>query len=141
MKPAHFVIVDDDAINNRLCQLCIVRHFGAVPIKSFQNPELALQFLAADYGQHDFTPTVLLLDIHMPQMSGWDFLAKFASFAEEIKSQFKIYILSSSTDYAHIDMADKHPLVSGFLSKPLTEVKIEKVFRELPEVFGVRCFS
>ncbi len=141
MKPAHFIVVDDDAINNRLCQLCIARHFGDVPIKSFQNPEAALQYIAATYTVDHVVPTVLLLDIYMPHMSGWDFLEKFETFAHAIQNKFKIYIVSASTDRAQLELANNHALVSGFVSKPLTDGKMEEVFRALPQEFGVRCFS
>jgi len=139
MKLAHFIIVDDDAINNRLCQLCIARHFGDAPTQSFQDPQIALDAIAASYGQAE-TPTVLLLDVYMPNLTGWDFLDRFDEFPTSIKNQFKILTLSSSTDDALISRARQHPLVSGYLSKPLTETSLEEVFRELPDSFGVRCF-
>jgi CheY-like chemotaxis protein len=138
MKPAHFIIVDDDAINNRLCQLSIARHFGPVQIESFQNPLLALDTIAAIANNE--RSKVLFLDIHMPQMNGWEFLDHFSRFDKTVQNQFKIYILSSSSAADEIDRAWKHPLVAGFISKPLGEKKLEKIFRELPEEFGMTCF-
>jgi CheY-like chemotaxis protein len=140
MKPTHFIIVDDDAINNRLCRLSIARHFGPVQIESFQDPLAALdviETIATDSSK----AKIMFLDIHMPQMSGWDFLEHFSRFDNIVKSQFKIYILSASNDAKQIDRALEHPLVAGFISKPLGESKLEKIFRELPEEFGMRCFS
>jgi len=139
MKTAHFIIVDDDAINNRLCQLCIARHFGPARIDSFQNPVNALETIGS-LVYDDSKSIVLFLDIHMPQMSGWEFLQHFSMFDAEIKSQFQVYILSSSTDADQIEMASKHPLVAGFISKPLGEKKLERIFRELPEEVGMKCF-
>jgi len=141
MESTHFVIVDDDAINNRLCQLCIARHFGDVPIKSYQDPNLALRAIGSGYDENLEKPTVLFLDIQMPQINGWQFLDQFGAFPEAVRRQFKIYILSASTDRANIEAANNHPLVSGFLSKPLTAAAMERVFRTLPEDYGVRCFS
>lgn len=140
MKSANFIIVDDDAINNMMCQLSIARHFGPVKITCYQDPEKALEQIAVQY-REDVTPTVLLLDIHMPQMSGWAFLERFAQFPETVKNQFRIYIVSSSIDLVTVEQAERHPLVESFLSKPLGEKKLGKIFRELPEEFGVRCFG
>lgn len=139
MKPAHFIIVDDDAINNRLCQLYIARHFGPVQIESFQNPLAALDAIEMLLGDSSRSK-VLFLDIHMPQMNGWEFLDRFSGFDNLIKNQFKIYILSSSSDAEQVDKAWKHPLVDAFISKPLSEKKLEEIFRELPEEFGMKCF-
>jgi two-component system, chemotaxis family, chemotaxis protein CheY len=141
MKSLQFIIVDDDAINNRLCQLGIARHFGSVPTKSYQDPSLALQSISDDYNTDQYNPTVLLLDIKMPRLNGWQFLERFAALPENLQRQFLIYVVSATTDQENIDMAKSHPLVSGFLSKPLTDAKMERAFRALPDEYGVRCFS
>ena len=141
MKPTtHFIIVDDDAINNMMCKFSISKHFGHAKISAFDKPEAALE----DIEQTKLTenlPIILFLDIHMPSMSGWDFLDRFEAFNEKIQQQFAIFILSGSVLHADKEMAAAHPFVKGFLEKPLTGAKLEKVFRILPDSFGVRCFE
>ena len=45
-KPTHFIIVDDDAINNTMCRFSISKHFADAEIHTYENPEIALTEIA-----------------------------------------------------------------------------------------------
>jgi CheY-like chemotaxis protein len=126
-QPTHFIVIDDDAINNMMCKFSIKKHFGATPIASFQHPQAALAAIRNTYheGQRQ---TLLFLDIHMPGMNGWDFLEAFDTLDDSIKQQFIIYILSGSKNPKDAEKAAAHPLVAGHISKPLTELAMERAF-------------
>lgn len=127
--PNRFIVVDDDRSNNLICEYSL-RRFSAIPeIKTYLDPELALHFIREAYAdlQSD-TPTMLLLDINMPILSGWDFLEIFKDLPDVVKQQFTIYILSSSIDQRDQERAITNPLVTGFLSKPLSTAIITKLF-------------
>ncbi len=131
-KPTHFIVVDDDAINNRMCRFSISKHFRSVPVATFLDPESALKAIESQYAiGEEIKPTVLFLDIHMPQMSGWDFLDVFAGFDPAIKDQFSIYILSGSAHQSDRIKAAAHPLISGYISKPLTTTAMDRVLSAL----------
>lgn len=116
-------IVDDDPINNFICEKMILRAWKEAQVSSFTNPLQALQNLQAIYVASAF-PAYIFLDINMPEMDGWEFLATYAHVPEPVRQGCSIYILSSTIDPADIDRANNYPLVSGFVSKPLTEDKI-----------------
>ncbi len=127
--PERFMVVDDDSLNNMLCELGLRRFSPTVDIKTFIKPELALQFINESYSASESNiSTVLFLDINMPVLTGWDFLDIFKEFSPEIKQQFIIYILSSSIDERDREKAETNPLVKGFLSKPLTTEIINSIF-------------
>ena len=90
-----FVIVDYDPQNNLLSKLAIRKSSGNIPVSDFEMPETALEFIEKDFqpGGYD-EKTILLLDINMPTMTGWEFLDVFENFEERIKKQFRIYMLS-----------------------------------------------
>jgi CheY-like chemotaxis protein len=66
-------------------------------------------------------PTVLLLDINMPLMSGWEFLERFDNMKDEVKNLFRIYILSSSVDPRDKQRSYANKNVKAFLVKPLVK--------------------
>lgn len=90
----------------------------SVEIISFKS---GLQFIQAVKASESFCfPEIIFLDIRMPEMSGFEVL-------EELTARYKaqlcgtsIYILSSSLDDRDLAKAVSFPIVTKFMSKPLT---------------------
>ncbi len=125
--PVRFLLIDDDKSTNTLTRLTISKVLGQVETVEFTIPENALDFIEQEYKQQP-VPTVLFLDINMPSLSGWDVLDRFMNMAEIIIPNFTIYMLSSSISNADKDKAKAHPLVSGFLEKPLARETLRAMF-------------
>lgn len=70
-------------------------------------------------------PEIILLDISMPELDGFDFLQRFDKMPENNKMGCKIVMLSSSIDPNDINRAKKCKYVHGFISKPLTVEKLK----------------
>lgn len=122
------MIVDDDPINNTICKHLINRLLPELDVKSFTEPAKALEFISVEYHEDSSIPTVLLLDINMPEISGWDFLELFKDFSPFVHKQFTINILSSSVDIRDKDRATAIPFISNFLSKPLGPGDLASIF-------------
>jgi CheY-like chemotaxis protein len=114
-----FVVVDDDPLNNLVCNHIILKFTPDAEIKLFTNPEKALEMVGSLGESSDNGEFVLFLDVNMPSMSGWEFLEAFESLDEKIHQRFKIYILSSSIDQGDIQKAASNPFVRGYYPKPL----------------------
>ena len=125
-----FLVIDDDPVNNRICEIVIKRVLPDAVIKTFIDPEAGLEYVEAHFKSGPPRRSVLLLDINMPTLSGWDVLAHFRTFPEELLSRYKIYILSSSVDEQDKERADNSPLVCGYIEKPLTLECIETISAE-----------
>ncbi len=130
-KKQRYMVVDDDATNNMICQFTIKRVNKEADIKMFLNPEEALASIKEEYSSaREVLPTVLFLDINMPNMTGWEFLDVFLQFDEWVKDQFTIFILSSSIE-DFTEKAEIYPFIQGFLSKPLKLTHLEEIREEL----------
>ena len=118
-----FIAVDDDDINNILCSIIIEDTIPKAEIKTFTDPEEALNHITTSYSDSNNKDgnTILFLDINMPLLNGWEFLEAFDLFDDHIKKSFEIYMLSSSIDYKDMERAQKNKYVASFLGKPLTE--------------------
>ena len=129
-KPTmQFLIVDDDKTNNFLTRMAIKKSLEDVEIMEFVVPELALEYIETEFmNQPNKEKTTLFLDINMPTLTAWEFLEKYETFAEPIKMQFNIYILSSSIDLADIQRAKLNPLVIDFIEKPLNKTILANIF-------------
>jgi CheY-like chemotaxis protein len=116
-----YIMVDDDAINNMLCTISMKRYLGEnIEVKSFTEPEAGMEFIQKEFPDI-LQPAVLLLDVNMPTMSGWEFMNEFENFPEEIKKNISVYILSSSIDEQDKQKANADKNITGFISKPLTQ--------------------
>ena len=65
-------------------------------------------------------PELILLDINMPIMDGWEFLQIFSKKFKTRFSEVKIAIVSSSVNPADFEKAKEFPFVIDFISKPIT---------------------
>ena len=127
--PKRFLVVDDDRTNNLICEFALRRFSSNVDIKTFLDPQAALQYITYSYNDEaPETPTVVFLDINMPVLSGWDFLAIFKNFPVALQQQFVIYMLTSSIDERDLERAELHPLVKASLRKPLSTKTINEIF-------------
>ena len=126
-----YLIVDDDKANNMLCRIILKKRFDGAEITSYEEPQAALDYIKEKYSAAtENKTTVLFLDINMPDLTGWEFLDIFKNFDENIRKQFIIYMLSSSVDYKDKNMAKENPLVEGYIEKPLTRDKVNKLFQQ-----------
>jgi len=125
----NFIIVDDDESSLLICKMVVKKYLNPNSIDTFPSAKDALSFIKSVYDENpkEFA-TILFLDVNMPVVSGWDFLKEFEKFKNEIKSQIKIYMLTSSIDNNDIALSKKTGLVSGYLVKPLSKEKILDVF-------------
>ena len=127
--PDRFIVIDDDTINNTICELALKKVFKDIDVKLFDLPVLAFKEIAEEYSlSASAIPTVLFLDINMPEMTGWAFLDKFKELDSRVRNQFTIFILSSSIDHRDREKAGFNPLVSGFIEKPLSSGRLKELF-------------
>jgi CheY-like chemotaxis protein len=114
-------LVDDDPINNLINKRLLGKVDISKNILEFQDGEEALteiERLTEDEG------ILILLDINMPVMNGWEFLDKYLTFFP-LRND-RIVILSSSIDFLDRQKAKEFKVVSDFLEKPLTLDKIKE---------------
>ena len=126
-----FIVIDDDPINNFLCETMLVNSFPKSPVKIFEDPVIAVEHLQTQPVDKAIDNTIILLDINMPTLNGWAVLKKFANLPDEIKQHYKIFLLTSSISIKDKERAGMDPYVLGFLEKPLSDEHMEEVIKIL----------
>ncbi len=132
-----FIIVDDDEISNIICEIFLKELLPETAIRSFTDPEGGLRFIVDNCNDSGSAERILILDINMPKMSGWQLLDELSAFYQDTtKCITKIYMLSSSVDPLDKQKSNNHPLVSGYIEKPLSLPKLQAIFSK--EVITIR---
>jgi CheY-like chemotaxis protein len=117
------LLIDDDLICN-MANERMMRNMGlAIETKSFIDPTQALEFLEQGTEQYD----LILLDINMPRLNGWEFLDRYVM----LKVRFPICMLTSSIDENDQKRANSYPILSGYYVKPLRKDDLLNIFATL----------
>ena len=117
----HFILIDDNEIDLLLHHKIIELASPNTPISSFTNGEDALTYLKSTNQPESY---IILLDIKMPVMDGFQFLDIFNTLEKDLKAHCKIFMISSSTNQYDISRANTSPLVSAMITKPLSKEDI-----------------
>jgi CheY-like chemotaxis protein len=125
--------VDDDAITLMLCKKVIERVSFAKEILTATNGEEAILYFKELANQSNPSyPQLILLDLNMPIMNGWEFLDHYLeSGYHEIFANAKFIVLSSTIDPQDVEKTKNYPMVINFLSKPITKEMMEELKTKL----------
>ncbi len=126
-KEHEYIVIDDDRINNIICRNIILKYQPGVNVLTFTDPNVGLRHIYDHYANDDTKDVIVLLDINMPTLLGWDVLLEFEQFPEKLKSKFKILMFTSSIDPNDRERAKNIPRVWGYIEKPLNEEKIKSL--------------
>lgn len=115
------LIIDDDEIHNYLISKRVKNIGLSDHVEALTSGQEGLEHLKDKFGENNL-PEVIFLDLHMPNMDGWEFLAYFEEmFPENVLSSIKIFLLSSSITPVDIQKAKNHASILEYIKKPLME--------------------
>lgn len=120
-------IIDDDEIILYLAEKLIRKTNFCTQIEKFSNGEKALDRLKFALQVGENVPDLILFDLNMPSMNGWQFIEELSRIprAENIPT----FVFTSSIDPADIENSYSYENVLGYIPKPLTTVKLDKILR------------
>lgn len=129
-----FIIIDDSELDCYVTQKFLERANQNLVIETFQYAELALDFIREN-NDKDTALTVILLDLQMPEVSGFEFVEKFEKMPSEIQKKYVIIVLtvqSSSNDHKDIYKILTYKTVKSIVEKPLTFEKLTLLLKHVP---------
>lgn len=122
MEPRYekIMIIDDNYIDNYITSALIKNNNLTNDLLEFDSGLKAIEYLQKNKENIQELPNLILLDIYMPLMDGFEFLDLLKKIDSEHITNCKICIVSSSIDDNDIIKARLYNSIYTFISKPLT---------------------
>ena len=134
------LLIDDDLATNFINKRIIQKADISEHIQVVLNGKEAIDYLCkkgkfeSDTNEYP-QPQLILLDINMPVMDGWEFIETYQSSNIENKENITIVMLSSSFNPADKAKAESIEQISDFKQKPMSrEALLEIIATYFPEL-------
>ena len=118
------LLIDDDHISNFLTTSILKKIGLAKQISICQDGQEGLDLLQHQASMKQPSPDLILLDINMPNMDGFEFLEAFREL-NTCSEQPVIAILTTSQNYQDMERLQHFPEVEVFMNKPLYEEDLQ----------------
>lgn len=117
------LLVDDDTASNFIAQRLLKKVESVTQITTTTNGKEALDFVTQYEGELNF-PDLILLDINMPVMNGFEFMEHFQKLSSN--SNVRVVLLTSSISPRDVQTAATYK-IKEFVNKPLTSEKLQQI--------------
>ncbi|MBP9187517.1 MAG: response regulator [Bacteroidia bacterium] len=125
----NYIIIDDNRIDLLVASKAIeISHKAVVEVHQFLSASIALEFV-----KNNATPflTIMLIDIQMPLMNGFEFMEEFEKLPDYIKQNYICMFLTSSLNDLDRIRAQKYPSIKQFINKPFTSDTLLTLLKSL----------
>ena len=116
------LVIDDTDIDRLLAEKIVKKYNFAEEVVLMESAEEMLDYLhQLPDAETDELLQLILLDINMPEIDGWEFLKQFDLLSKNIKDQFRIFVVSSSKNQEDKERALSNEYVLDYVEKPLSK--------------------
>jgi CheY-like chemotaxis protein len=123
------LLIDDSEATNYMNQYFFEKIDACNEIVVATNGKEGLTYLSSIPKEKWSTdiPELIMLDIKMPVMDGFEFLEQYEKFPMEMRKSIVTVLLTTSMSIADRDKAKQYESVQSFLNKPLTVSQLKEI--------------
>lgn len=121
-------IIDDNEIFHLILEKSVRQTNIITELCFFTNGMDALKQLKEDSSTDAGLPNLILLDINMPTLSGWEFMEQLEIIKLMDLDEMKIFIVSSSNAVEDRNRAEEFSNIADYIVKPISPEVLDSVF-------------
>lgn len=123
-------VIDDDTLYIYGIRRLLSKNLPDLELQTFGDGEAAISKLREQMESQGPLPDIILLDLNMPKMNGWEFLRSFEGLKKEAGKEVKVFVITSQpdTETMRLNQIEWDESVNEFIQKP---VKAETILKLL----------
>ncbi len=121
------LLVDDDADCNFFHERLLNKMNCTEKIHIVNNGEEAINYIKSNINSENNIPDLILLDINMPKVNGWEFIELYEKNEMINKDNVLLVMLTSSLNPDDEKKAKQYKNVKGFYAKYLNQESINEI--------------
>lgn len=114
------MIVDDNPMDQLITEYIVKLKHEKGNIIVMTSAHEALSYLDTHLNIPEALPFIILLDLDMPVMNGFEFLERFKEYTDVVKHNCKIVVVTASEAQADLEKMKADPHVTKLVPKPLS---------------------
>ncbi|MEZ4883532.1 MAG: response regulator [Chitinophagales bacterium] len=120
------LLIEDNEITNFYNKHLFIKNGFVEDVKIATNGKKALEYLYSAENK----PDLILLDLNMPVMNGFEFLDEYEKMDSEVREGIVICVLTTSLHEEDLEKAKKYEVISQYCKKPLSADQIQKIITQ-----------
>ncbi|KQS26981.1 two-component system response regulator [Dyadobacter sp. Leaf189] len=122
-----FIIIDDSVFDLFTQEKLLLKSGLASSVLTFSSAELAEEYLVQQ--SHEMPETVILLDLQMPGLNGFQFAEHYGLLPAGVRNRIRLFMISSTVDPNDFAEAESNPFIIRLLPKPLDLVLLRSLLQ------------
>ena len=125
------IVLDDDQIQHLIIKRMLKNYEQFNDTIYSTDGYSILDFLNTHKTDESILPEILLMDLHIPKLSGWKFLDSLETLYPQLIKPITVYIITSSINPKDIKRCNKYPFIKSYLVKPVTKEVLNPIMKNI----------